>query len=418
MRRYFVFILIVLALSCQGNKMNMGKNAEAFPEVYSETMSNLIGFFDAYAYDPEIGAYYSELDNTGMVISDKIYNVAISRLIYGLSYSSIYFPQNLEKAQKASTFQLENLIGTDSIGPYFRSFTEDGISDASTRLDIWQQAYGLCGLTELYRIAPDQELLTRIHSLHDAFVLRFRDVKNGGFFGNYSVENGQISGSKSLQSLMYPITAYMANLWSVDTENRKKYESMMLENIRIAGNKAWNKEAGWVNVRFDDRWNVCVSEDVETPCFMVAPGHNFQLASVLLRTKYWDFISKEERADFENMGLEIIAKTLHQPIFFGSDSCEGFVSEMNPWTNKVSDDRKTWWQHCEAIIALSLCDGEYDKEIRQLEDFYFGSFPDFENGGEFFYVDKDNQPITSELKGSMGKSAYHTIEMIRFLMER
>ncbi|MFH0756817.1 MAG: AGE family epimerase/isomerase [Bacteroidota bacterium] len=418
MRRYIIFILVVLAFSCQGSNMKQGKDAEALPEVYSETMSNLIGFFDAHAYDPEIGAYYSELDNTGTVLSGKIYNVAISRLVYGLSYSSRYFPENLEKAKSAGAFQLENLVGTDSIGPYFRSFTEDGIADASTHLDIWQQAYGLCGLTELYRNAPDQELLTRIHSLHDAFILRFRDVENGGFYGNYSLENGQISGSKSLQSLMYPITAYMANLWSVDSANRKKYEPMILENIRIAGDKAWDKETGWVNVRFDDSWKVCESEDAEKPCFMVAPGHNFQLASVLLRTGNWDYISKAEREDFEKTGLEIIAASLNQPIFYGTDISNGFVSEINPLTNEISDDRKTWWQHCEAIIALSLCDGKYDKEARLLEDFYFGSFPDFENGGEFFYVNKDNEPITSELKGSMGKSAYHTIEMIRFLMER
>jgi mannose/cellobiose epimerase-like protein (N-acyl-D-glucosamine 2-epimerase family) len=413
-----MIIPLVLAFSCQGNKMNMGKNAEALPEVYLETMSNLTGFFDTYAYDPETGAYYSELDNSGAVLSGKIYNVAISRLVYGLSFSALYFPQNLEKAKSAVAFQLENLIGTDGTGPYFRSFTEDGISDTSTRLDIWQQAYGLCGLTELYRIAPDQELLTRIHSLHDAFVLRFRDVENGGFYGNYSLEEGQISGSKTLQSLMYPITAYMANLWLADSVNRKKYEPLILENIRIAGDKAWDQEKGWVNVRFDDSWEVCKSEDEETPCFMVAPGHNFQLASVLLRAGNWDFIPEQEREKFKNMGLEILAATLNQPIFYGSDLSEGFISEINPLTNAVTDDRKTWWQHCEALIALSLCDGKYNEELTKLEAFYFGSFPDFENGGEFFYLSKDNEPITSELKGSMGKSAYHTIEMIRFLIDQ
>ncbi len=376
----------------------------------------MIGFFDQNAYQADIGAYYSELDNNGKVLSNKIYNVALSRLIYGLSYSSLYFPQNLEKAINASHFQLENLIETDSIGPYFSSFTEDGITDGSKQLDIWQQAYGLCGLTELYRISRDQELLITIHSLHDAFVMRFRDLENGGFFGSYASGKGQVSGSKSLQSLMYPITAYMANLWSVDIENRQKYEAIILENIRIAKDKAWNEEKGWVNVKFDDLWLVCKNENEENPCFKVAPGHNFQLASVLLRTKYWDYISKEEREIFETLGLEIIAKTLQQPIFYGTDISKGFISEINPRTNQISDDRKSWWQHCEAIIALSLCDEKYAKALKQSEDFFFSTFPDFENGGEFSYLNKDNEPITEELKGSIGKSAYHTIEMIRFLM--
>ncbi len=417
MRRYLVLVLIVMAFSCQGNKMKQQEKSESLPEVYSATMTNLIGFFDNFAYDPEIGAYYSELDHHGKVLSHKIYTVALSRLIYGLSYSSTYFPGNIERAQKASNFLLEQLVGRDSIGPYFKSFTEDGIPDASTHLDIWQQAYGLCGLTELYRKTCDPALLAKVHSFHDAFVSRFKDLEHGGFFGNYSLEKGQISGSKSLQSLMYPITAYMANLWLVDKENRSKYEAMILENIRIARNNAWDDEKGWVNVRFDDVWKVCESENVETPCFKVAPGHNFQLASVLLRTRQWDYISNEEKADFERVGLEIIAKTLSQPIFYGADISKGFVSQVNPLTNEISDDRKTWWQHCEAIIALSLCDGKYEKERKLLEDFYFASFPDFENGGEFFYLSKDDEPASEELKGSMGKSAYHTMEMIRFLME-
>lgn len=418
MRVFTLLLLIFLAFSCKQNNMEHGKDSGVLPRVYSETMTNLVDFFIENGYQSELGAYYSELGNDGRVISHKIFNVALSRLIYGLSYSSLYFPENLERAKKASDFQLANLIGTDSIGPYFKSYSEDGVAAASNQVDIWQQAYGLCGLTELYRVTQNQELLGKIHSFHEAFVIRFRDIENGGFFGNYSSEKGQVSGSKSLQSLMYPITAYMANLWLADTENRKIYEPIILENIRIAADRAWDREKAWVNVRFDDSWDVCESEDSENPCFKVAPGHNFQLASVLLRTKNWEFITKEDKKAFENLGLEIVAATLGQPIFYGTDISKGFVSEVNPWTNTISDDRKTWWQHCEAIIALSLCDEKYSKELQQLEDFYFSSFPDFEDKGEFFFLSKDDEPITEEAKGSMGKSTYHTIEMIRFLMER
>lgn len=90
---------------------------------------------------------------------------------------------------------------------------------------------------------------------------------------------------------------------------------------------------------------------------------------------------------------------------------------MNPVTSEVTDNRKTWWQHCEALIALSLSDGSFEEEQKNLEAYYFSTFPDQQNGGEFFYVDAENQPLTEELKGSIGKSAYHTIEMIRFLNE-
>ncbi|MCG8476404.1 MAG: AGE family epimerase/isomerase [Cytophagales bacterium] len=362
--------------------------------------------------------YYSDLDNEGKLISKKVYNVALSRLVYGLAYSSNFFPENLDRAKKAAAFQLKHLAESNTTLPYFHSFVENGKKDQPAQVDIWQQAYGLCGLTELYRNAPDDRLLEDIHRFHDAFVKKFKDEKNGGFFSEYSFENGQVSGSKTLQALMYPITAYMHNLWTVDVGNRNKYEPVLKENLLLAKEIAWNGERGWVNVKFDDHWNACPSADEKNPCFTVTPGHNFQLASAFLRAKDMKIFSEKDRKEFEKLGIEIIEKTLQKnSIFFAENLSQGFVSEVNPITNAVLDDRKTWWQHCEAIIALSLCGEKYRKEIDQLKSFFFKSFPDFENGGEYFFIDKNNQAITKELKGSIGKSSYHTVEMIRYLME-
>ena len=94
---------------------------------------------------------------------------------------------------------------------------------------------------------------------------------------------------------------------------------------------------------------------------------------------------------------------------------QGFYSEVNPVNNEVTDKRKTWWQHCEALVAFSLADNKFKIKAKNLENFYFNTFLDNENGGEFFFVNELNIPQTDELKGSIGKSAYHTIEMIKFL---
>ena len=113
--------------------------------------------------------------------------------------------------------------------------------------------------------------------------------------------------------------------------------------------------------------------------------------------------------------MEVLNTTLDKPIFPNKDLSQGFYSQVNPVTNEVEDRRKTWWQHCEALIALSLADDEFSVKSGNLEKFYFETFPDRKNGGEFFFVDESNVPQMDELKGSIGKSAYHTIEMIRFL---
>ena len=287
--------------------------------------------------------------------------------------------------------------------------------DSATALDIWQQAYGLCGLSELYRQNHDEALLSHIHKYHDDFINRFHDKTHGGFYANYDKLNGQVSGSKTLQSLMYPLTAYMENLWRADTANRAKYESFLKENLRLAYEHAWNDELGWVNIKLDDEWKPCEHESEENPCFTVSPGHNFQFASLLLRTKDWPFLTDEERNNYNRLGLNILEKTLAKPIFPNEDLSQGFYSEVNPLNDAIIDDRKTWWQHCEALLSLSLASDIYNDEIAALEQFYFEHFPDQVNGGEFFYLDKNNDPQVDVPKGSIGKSIYHTVEMIRFL---
>ena len=413
-----VVTIAVIAIHSKAQKNAAVQSQEKLPPIYSKTMKNSIAFFDENAYLPDRKAYYSEVDNEGKVVSKKIYTVALGRIIYGLSYSSKYESTNLQKAKDAAAFQINNLIGKeDAVGDYSISFIEGDKLDTSKTLDIWQQAYGLCGLTELYRNSPNKKLLTQIHRLHDAFVERYKDKKNGGFFGLYKIDSGQVSGSKTLQSLMYPITAYLGNLWLADKENRHKYEPIINENLAILYKHAWANELGWVNLKYDDYWNVCKHESAEKICFTVTPGHNFQFASLLLRTKDWDFISEADKLKYKKMGLEILSSTLQKPIFSGNNISEGFFSEVNPTTNQILDFRKTWWQHCEAMIALSLCNGKYATELEALENYFFSHFPDFKNKGDFFFLDKDNQPITTELKGAKGKSAYHTIELIRFLME-
>jgi cellobiose epimerase len=403
-----ILVLLTVLISCAENK-NISKKSSF---KYSPQVENLIGFFDKYAYDSIQKTYYSEIDNEGNVVSKKIYNVALSRMIYGLAYTSKFYPENIEKAKNAVEFQLNNLIATDSVGMYFVSNSDSGIKSESNQIDIWQQAYGLCGLTEYYRNSPNDELLKKIQQLNDAFVKRFKDTINGGFYGNYSFEKGQVSGSKSIQSLMYPVTSYMANLWDADTSNKNKYENILKENLEILYKIGWNKETGWVNVKFNDSWEVCTTENNKGPCFTVTPGHNFQLASLFLRTKDWPFLSEGSKIKYQVLGNEILSKTLANPNL--NNIGNGFYSEFNSITNTVLDKRKTWWQHAEAIIALSFASEKYSKELNELEKFYFKNFQDTINGGEYFYVTENDEPITKELKGSIGKSIYHTIEMIRF----
>lgn len=413
MKRLPVFLisLLLVATSCQQTRP-----PKAEPIAYESSVHALLTYFQEKAYQDSLGTFFSEIGNDGMVQSGKVFNVALSRLVYGLSFGGSLDASYWDQAAAAADFQQNHLVGEDSIGTFFHSFFDlkTNTADSSLEFDIWQQAYGLCGLSELYRNRPDAELLASIHRYHEGFTTRFHDELHGGFYGN-TRPDGHVSGSKTLQALIYPITAYMDNLWTADSANREKYEPFLIENIRLAYEHGWNDDLGWVNIRFADDWQPCPHESADSPCFLVTPGHNFQYASLFLRARNWEFLPLEDQERYFDFGMNVLRETMQKPIFPSQDLSQGFFSEVNPVTSEVTDRRKTWWQHCEALIALSLSDGSFEKEQKNLETFYFDTFPDQELGGEFFYVDENNQPLTEELKGSIGKSAYHTIEMIRFL---
>jgi len=415
MKIYSLLLLSILVTSCTGDNKT---NKPAFKSNELRAKS-IIEFFNTNAYQSDIKTFYSEIDDNGQIVSKKIYNVALSRLIYGLSYASKFDKSYINKAENSVAFQVDKLTAHDSIGNYFLSYYDMETNEfpETTEVDIWQQAYGLCGLSELYRNNPSDKLLSNIHKFHDDFVSRFHDDVNGGFYGNYNMKNGQVAGSKSLQALVYPITAYMENLWLADIPNRSKYEPYLTENLRIAYANGWDDDLGWVNLKFDDEWAPCINKSRENTCSTVNPGHNFQFASLLLRTNNWTFLAPAAKNKYNDLGIKILKRTLKKPVYAAADLSQGFYSEVNPVTDEIIDDKKTWWQHCEALISLSLAGARFENELAELKSFYFENFSDDKNGGEYFLLDKHNEPQIKELKGSIGKSAYHTVEMIRYLNE-
>ena len=113
---YYLLVVVSLLFSCKESKKTITKTT-----THQNQIEDLLQFFNENAYQETQGTYYSDIDNEGNVVSDKVFNVALSRLIYGLSYSKHIDISNLEKAQKAAAFQMGNLVIEDSSMIYFAS---------------------------------------------------------------------------------------------------------------------------------------------------------------------------------------------------------------------------------------------------------------------------------------------------------
>ena len=423
MLKHFLMIIVVsqalVACSTPNTSANTAQNFADHDRInrHLRNMKGSIDFIKKHAYSAEERTFYSDIDNYGNITSNKVYLVSLSRTIYALAYSSTYFPENLALAKQAAQFLKQRLIHHAEGETYF--ITEFDVTNTlatninnTTQLDIWQQAYGLVGLVELYRHWPNPELLATIEQMHNAFIKRFSDRKHGGFYGNVHLVNGADISSKTLQSTIYPVTAYMNNLW-LASPTPNKYESTLAQQAEFAFQYLWNAEKGWVNVKLQANWNTCKNSRGES--FSVAPGHNFQLAWLLMNTQNWRFLAPEQREKYTQLGKHIVTTTLAKPIWDGAVN-KGFFAAYNPANSERLSDEKTWWQHSEALIALSFYERD-GPELRALLDFFENHFIDHVNGGEFFHIDNNNQPITTHAKSSLGKSAYHTVEMYRYLIE-
>lgn len=395
-------------------KMEEGSTFELLNQKRIALAQNSIDFYLEHAFDPERKTFYSDLDRNGNRLSNKTHLVALSRLIYGLAKASVYNEQYLPKAEMAAKFLLDSMLKQDQYGPYFAStYIPDTGAIAPTTLGIWEQSYGFCGLVELYRFTKDASLLEDIHMLFEGYKKRFKDELGEGCFDTYSLENKNEESTKSYQSTIYPLSSFLINLWEVDEANRASYEPWITEHLILAKEKIWNPKSKWVNVNFNNNWERCNGQD--TLCFEVSPGHNFQLAWLLMCSGSWTFIPPDQAKANRELGKQILAYTLEQPIW-DEGVQNGFFETIDPNNQQILSRRKSWWQHCEAIIACSFAQESYKKELQQLESFFVQSFPDYEYGNEFFYLDENNQPIKEVPKGSLGKSVYHTVEMVAFLL--
>ena len=119
-----IFIISYFCVACSGNinEITIEENRH-----YIQKIKDSIDFIKNNAYSKTEGVFYSELDNEGNIISDKVYLVSLSRTIYALAYSSTFFPENLALAKKSAKFLQKNLIYNDNSQTYF--LTELNLTD-------------------------------------------------------------------------------------------------------------------------------------------------------------------------------------------------------------------------------------------------------------------------------------------------
>jgi mannose/cellobiose epimerase-like protein (N-acyl-D-glucosamine 2-epimerase family) len=350
-------------------------------------------------------------------------------MVYGLAHGASVDPSYLHRAKRSAEFLLTKMVRRDATGPYFLSAVDAQGSEVTpkTELVVNEQAYGLNGLVALYQVTRDPRLLDTIREAYAAFYKRFHDAEHGGFFDTFDRATGKPVRTKSYNSTVYVATSFLLELSAVDTERKAGYEKVLRElGDRVAGD-FFDPKTGWIVENFTNDWKPewrGWQKQGENTIGVV--GHNFQAAWFLMRLADTFEGDATRQAKYRATAREILGSMLDKPVVDWERGGFGDVFKRET-SEPMWHTNKAWWQQAEAILSLTLAErdgilsGAAADRAKIARDqglaFYLKHFIDRKNGGEFDNVDKDGNPTPDAVKGSLGKSTYHTVELARYMTD-
>ena len=412
-------------------------NAASEKAQWEDAVRNNLDFFNRYAWDEASGSYASEVGERGNLVSDVREIVPLSRLIYANSNAPEAY-RDLRKARASADFVIRHMLATDEIGFWFRSAVgKDGtIPSAASRpyLFIFEEAYGISGLTALYSADPahNADLLPIIRKAAKSFWGHFSDPKGGGLFYYYNVErrdhtNDHGETHKSYQSTIYPISSFLLALRNADTANRALYDGWINELLNIAISHivehGGRRITGWLYERFNKDFSV---DETYT---MSEAGHITQLAWVLGEAVKQGIVKDRDLAKvYQSTASTLLSKFLDNRGIAEKTGCN--YDAFNRTTGEPLEDDKgrvttAWWSDLEAIIVFTFAErngwqneiGEQRIEttLEGLKQCYFDRFVDRAHGSDYFRIESKTGAVIDFTKGNGGKSAYHATEAYWYL---
>lgn len=417
MNRFRLLIALLPLLAFSSSAFADWKTAQ----FWQMSMLKSVEYFNTHAWDEKSGSYASEIGRDGKRLSEKRHLIATGRMIYGLAHAAQGNPEYLQRARRTAEFLTTKMIAHDALGPYFLSTVDAKGKDLAhqTTLIVNEQAYGLCGLVALYQATGDHKVLETLREMYYAFVKRFHDLADKGFFDGYDLERQAPVRTKSFDSTVYVATSFLLEFAQADAINRNHANKLLTELADKVVAHFPDDKLGFIHEQFDASWNPSWSgwrKQGKNTISIV--GHGFQAAWFLMRASD---LTENGRTRYRQTAAKIIRQLLHHGV---ADATRGgfYNAFKREDATLMWGSDKHWWQQAEAILALTLADRlnlvssqQAWKARSQAIDFYFKHFVD-PTGGEFDVVDEQGHPTKDAVKGSMGKSTYHSVEFARYML--
>ena len=380
-------------------------------EVRHVLESNILNYWLTLK-DPN-GGFYGEADSAAEIQYTAPRGAILNARIiwaFAAAYRTLKKTEYLVAAVHARDYFLEHFCDHRNGGVYWSVDATGKRLDAKKQL--YAQAFGIYGLSELYRATRDDEVLKNAINLFRIVESRFKDKENGGYIEaltreftpleDMSLSAHDINADKTMNSHLHLLEAY-ANLYRVwpDPDLR----DAVIDLLDIICTKVM-APTGHLQLYFRRDWSVLPGG--------VSYGHDIETSWLIL-----------ECASALH-DVDVVNRVRPAALLMGKAGNEGLRSDGSMMYEKLEDGTldlsRQWWVLAESVVGnlwLWKYHGDLAAADRALSTWAYirDNLVDYDNGDWFWSVAPDGTPDKSSPKAGFWKCPYHNTRMCLQVLE-
>lgn len=380
-----------------------------------DELNNILTYWKEHTPDLVNGGFIGKIDHENKAYPEAAKgSVLNSRILWAFSaaYQFSHDLQHLEIAKRAYEYIQRYFLDKEYGGVYWTVDYKGEPQD--TKKQVYALAFAVYGMSELYKVWPDEVLKQSAISLYQSIVAHSYDKKNGGYIealsrdwkelGDLRLSAKDANERKSMNTHLHVVEAF-ANLYRIWPNETLKQQ--LVELIHIFLNHIISGDTHHLVLFFDDEWNK--KSDV------ISYGHDIEAAWLVQEAA--ELVADEQL--LEKVKDQSIC--LAQAAVKGLDKDGGLWYEYDPTTDHLVRQKHSWPQ-AEAMVGF-LNAWQISGEQRYLEhslqswQFVKDHMLDKTCGEWYWGIEMDYTPMIREDKVGIWKCPYHNsracLEVIR-----
>jgi mannobiose 2-epimerase len=356
--------------------------------------------------DPR-GGFYGEVTSDGTILYDAPRGVILNaRIIWSFAAAYQYMPQTeyLVAAVHARDYFLDHFCDHKYGGVYW-SVTAQG-ERLDTKKQLYAQGFAIYGLSELYKVTRDDEVLKNAINLYKVVETHFADRAHGGYIEalardfspleDMSLSAHDINADKTMNSHLHILEAY-ANLYKVwpDEGLKEAVEKLLI----LVGTRIMAAD-GHLQLYFKRDWTVLPGA--------VSYGHDIETSWLALECA------------FALKDVDIVNRVRPWAVAMGMAGNEGLLPDgslrYEKLTDGTFDDSRQWWVQAETVVG-NLWLWKYHDETLSADkalrcwDYIREHLIDEKDGEWWWAVLPDGSLDKAQPKAGFWKCPYHNTRM-------